>query len=75
MLTASTVALGCNKDKRDNLYNVTGIEVGNSVLDLRVGEIELIKASAIPAVASQPDFKWSVADKTIATVNNGLVKL
>ena len=74
LLSVSTVASGCNKDKGENLYKLTGIDVGAAVLDLKIGEIEIIKASAIPAVASQPGFNWSVADETIASINNGLVK-
>ena len=74
LLSVSSLTAGCNKDKGENLYRLTSINVGSTVLDLRVGESELIKATAVPAVASQPGFKWSVADNTIATVDNGLVK-
>ncbi len=74
LLSISVAAAGCKKSKEKNTYKLTSISVNKTTLDLRVGESDFIKASAVPALVNQPSFKWSSADNTIATVSNGIVK-
>lgn len=73
-LLSVSAGAGCNKDKGNEEYRLTGIQVTKTSLELKIGEAGQLKASAIPAVANQPNFQWISADNSIATVSNGLVK-
>lgn len=73
-LLTLTGSSGCTKDKGNTGYEMSGINVSKASLDLKPGETDQLKATAIPAVANQPAFQWSSADNTIATVSNGLVR-
>lgn len=68
------VLTGCSKSKAASGYKLTDIRVSSASLELKVGESEQLKASAVPAAASQPYFQWASANSSIVTVSNGLVK-
>ena len=53
---------------------VTGISLDKTSLCLEIGEEAAVKATIEPANASNKKVEWSVADATIASVNNGVVK-
>ena len=53
---------------------VTGISLDKTSLALEIGEVATIKATVEPAKASNKEVVWSIADATIASVSNGVVK-
>ena len=53
---------------------VTGISLDKTSLCLEIGEEATVKATVEPAKASNKEVVWSIADATIASVNNGEVK-
>ena len=58
-----------------NVVNpVTGIELDVQELDLIVGDEALLVATVSPSDATNKNVTWASSDKTIATVNDGLVK-
>ncbi len=64
------IFIGCGKAEVSESYKLADIHVDKQSLILEVGDEEKLLASAIPAVAQQPVFLWSSADKSIATVSN-----
>jgi uncharacterized protein YjdB len=53
---------------------VTGITLDKTMVGLEIGEEATVKANIEPAKASNKKVEWSIADATIASVNNGEVK-
>ena len=53
---------------------VTGISLDKTSLCLEIGEEATVKATIEPAKASNKEVVWSIADATIASVSNGVVK-
>ena len=53
---------------------VTGISLDKNYLALEVGESVTVKATIEPSNATNKGVEWSVADASVATVNNGTVK-
>lgn len=65
--------MACKKSA-GNDYRMTEIRVDKTMLDLKPGESMQLRATAVPAVASQPNYQWTSANTAVATVTNGLVK-
>ena len=53
---------------------VTGITLDKTMLALEIGEEATVKATIEPTNATNKKVEWSIADATIASVNNGEVK-
>ena len=73
LLLSATAVIGCKKSGSKG-FEITGIKLSATSLNLKAGESQQVKAAAIPAAANQPDFKWESANNSIATVSNGLIK-
>ncbi|HUM67173.1 MAG TPA: Ig-like domain-containing protein, partial [Chitinophagaceae bacterium] len=71
LLTLTTSA-GCHKMQNDG-YELTGINLNVASLDLKTGERFQLRATAVPALANQPNYEWTSTDLSVATVINGLV--
>ena len=71
LLCVSPIA-SCKKSI-SKVYELTGIKLSATSINLKVGESVEIKAAAIPAAANQPNFNGP-RQHAIAIVANGLVK-
>lgn len=67
-------ACGNDDDGGSGKISVTGISLDKTYLALEIGESVTVKASIEPSNATDKKVEWSVADNTIASVNNGTVK-
>lgn len=73
-LSVTAGVSGCNKKNNSAEYQTESIRVDREEILLTAGESVQLKASVVPAVAVQPNFRWASADDAIAAVNNGIVK-
>lgn len=54
--------------------NVTGISLNQTSTSILVGETTTLTATVTPENATNKNVTWSSSDKSVATVNNGVVK-
>ena len=74
MLTLALVALaGCKKDPAPEPIAVTSVSLDKTEVGLIVGESANVKAIVKPDDAANKEVKWTVANTSIATVDEGEV--
>lgn len=64
---------GDGNGEKGEAIKVTGVTLNSSEISLVGGESETLKATVLPADASNPSVTWSTSDAKVATVSNGKV--
>ncbi len=66
--------IACSNDNIQKEYKMENIHVNKTALTMEIGDKQQLTASAIPAVAHQPAFRWSSTDESVVTVTAGMVE-
>lgn len=66
--------IACSNNDIQKEYKIENIHVNRTALTMEIGDKEQLIASAIPAVAHQPIFRWSSTDERVVTVTAGMVE-
>lgn len=69
LLIVALTTVGCKKDDTPSTVSVSGVTVSPTALRLKVGETTVIKATVLPADATNKEVSWLSSDPAIATVS------
>ena len=81
LLAVAAVALAFTACKKDDpgadtpqVVAVTGVSLNKSAVALELGDSDILTAMVTPANATNKAVEWSIADASIATIMDGVVK-